>query len=62
MGTIRLRFPSEDAARRFVRYLAKTVVDVACMRSGDEVWVVDGTHLHARDVMHAAFTFGGRAS
>ena len=62
MGTMQFRFPDEQTARGFVRYLAKTLEDVACLRSGADVWVVDGTHIHSRDVLRAASQlFGGHA-
>ena len=60
-SSLLFRFPSDDAARRFVRVLLATVGDVACFRQGRDVWVVDGTHFHSRDVLHAALDLGGRA-
>jgi hypothetical protein len=54
VGSTRFQFPSEEAALTFVRYLTKTIEDVACLRSGSQVWVIDGTHLHSKDVLYAA--------
>lgn len=59
MGTMQYQFPSEDAAKKFIRSIAWQYQDVACMRQGTRVWVIDGTHLHARDMLHIAATFGG---
>jgi len=54
MGTMQYRFPSEDAARKFVKFLCWQFVDVACYRDGPRVWVVDGTRIRSRDILHAA--------
>jgi hypothetical protein len=59
MGTLQYQFPTEDAAKRFVKALVYQYSDIACMRLGATVYMVDGTHLHSRDILHVAALFNG---
>lgn len=62
MGTIVLKFPDPLSAKLFVRELVGGLSDVAVLRDGNVVRVVDGSHLHAREILRTARLHGGEAA
>ncbi len=60
MATLQFDFPDEESAREFVRSVAIKIKDIAIFVDEHRVYVVDGSHIHGREIIRMARDLFGK--